>query len=199
MSGERFPPLSPETMNAEQRRVADRITAGPRGGLRGPFKALLSSPELADRAQRLGEYVRFENTIPARLNELAILLVGRHWTAQYEFYAHARLAADAGLDPEVTAAIADGRRPERMAQDETEIYDFCTELLASGGVSDAAFQSVYKRFGGAGVIDLIGTMGYYGLVSLVLNVDRYGLPEGASAPLAPLAADHPTAPRRRTE
>ena len=115
MDTQRFKPLTPETMTPEQKEVADRIVAGPRKGMRGPFSALLRSPELADAAQKLGEYARFKTSIPPRLNELAILLTARHWTAQYEWYAHHRLAMQAGLSPDIAAAIAEGKRPASMA------------------------------------------------------------------------------------
>ena len=98
MSERRFKELTPETMTPEQKKVADAIQSGPRGaGLRGPFNALLRSPDLCDLVQRVGAYVRYSSCIPARLNEMAIIMAGRKWTAQYEFYAHRRLAIEAGL------------------------------------------------------------------------------------------------------
>jgi 4-carboxymuconolactone decarboxylase len=185
MEPERFAPLPPESMTPEQARVAGAIASGPRGSLRGPFKALLRSPDLADRVQRVGEYVRFHSSIPPRLNELAILLTARRWTAQYEWYAHRELALKAGLNPAIPDAIAAGRRPDAMAEDEAAVYAFCTELLDQRRVSDATYATVVRLFGEQGAIDLIGALGYYGLVSMVLNVDRYPLPEGVT-PLAPL-------------
>jgi len=183
MSDRRFAVLTPETMTVDQKRVADAIQAGPRGaGLRGPFNALLRSPELCDLVQRVGAYVRYGSSIPARLNELAIIMAGRKWTAQYEFYAHRRLALEAGLKPEIADAIANGTRPTGMDPDETSVYDFASELLATGHVSDAAFRRVKDKFGERGVMDLIGAVGYYSLVSMILNVDGVPLPEGV-APL----------------
>ncbi len=188
MAESRFPELTPQTMTPEQRRVAEAIQSGPRGaGLRGPFNALLRSPELADLVQRVGAYVRFGSSIPARLNELAIIVTGRKWTAQYEFYAHRRLAIEAGLRAEIADAVAQGRRPENMAEDEAEVYDFATELLNTGEVSDAAFARVKARFGDRGVVDLIGACGYYSLVSMVLNVAQVKLPAGEKPPLPKLA------------
>src|ERR1700761_7735560 len=123
MSETRFPPLSPETMTDEQKAVVEAIQSGPRGaGLRGPFNALLRSPELCDLVQRVGAYVRFGSSIPAPLNELAICMAGRRWTAQYEFYAHRRLAIDAGLPPAILDAVAAGHRPEEMSSDEAIVY-----------------------------------------------------------------------------
>ena len=112
MSERRFKELTPETMTPEQKKVADAIQSGPRGaGLRGPFNALLRSPELCDLVQRVGAYVRYSTSIPARLNEMAIIMAGRKWTAQYEFYAHRKLAIEAGLKPAICDAIAAGTRP----------------------------------------------------------------------------------------
>jgi len=183
MSETRFTTLTPETMTAEQKRVADAIQAGPRGaGLRGPFNALLRSPELCDLVQRVGAYVRFGSSIPPRLNELAIIMAGRKWTAQYEFYAHRRLAIEAGLKPEIADAVAKNERPAGMAADETMIYDFVTDLLTTGHVSDANYKRVTDAFGERGVVDLVGAVGYYSLVSMTLNVARVPLPDGV-APL----------------
>jgi len=183
MSDRRFEPLAAEAMTADQKRVADAIQAGPRGaGLRGPFSALLRSPELCDLVQRVGAYVRFGSSIPSKLNELAIIMAGRKWTAQYEFYAHRRLALEAGLSPAIADAVANGKRPDGMDADEAAVYDFASELLGTGQVSDANFARVRERWGERGVIDLIGAVGYYSLVSMVLNVDRVPLPDGV-APL----------------
>jgi 4-carboxymuconolactone decarboxylase len=186
MDTQRFKPLTPETMTPEQKAVADKIMAGPRKGMRGPFNALLRSPELADNAQKLGEYVRFKSSIPPRLNELAILLTARHWTAQYEWYAHRRLAMQAGLSAEIADAIAQGKRPAAMGPEETIVYDFGHELIETGQVSDANHKAVVDKFGERGAIDLIGVMGYYSLVAMVLNVDRVPIPEGGKPPLASL-------------
>ena len=186
MDTQRFKPLTPETMTPDQKAVADKIMTGPRKGMRGPFSALLRSPELADSAQKVGEYVRFKTSIPPRLNELAILLTARHWTAQYEWYAHHRLAMQAGLSADVAAAIAQGKRPAAMGAEETIVYDFCHEVLDTGQASDASFKAVVEKFGERGAIDLIGVMGYYSLVAMVLNVDRVPIPEGGKAPLASL-------------
>jgi 4-carboxymuconolactone decarboxylase len=184
MTAARFPRLDSGQMAPEQKRVAEAIQSGPRGkGLRGPFNALLRSPELADRLQKVGEYVRFRSSLPARLNELAILIVARKWTAQFEWYAHHQFAMKAGLDPAIAQAIAEGRTPDRMTEDEAAIHAFCTELLETTEVSDRTFADVRQRFGEHGVIDLIGAIGYYSTVSMVLNVDRHPLPEGVQAPL----------------
>ena len=183
---ERFAPLTEERMTADQKRVAQGIASGPRGSWqRGPFKALLRSPEIADRIQKVGEFVRFQSSIEPRLNELAIIICARKWTAQYEWYAHRKLALDAGLKPEIADAIAEGKRPANMQDDENIVYDFAHQLLHTGEVSDAAYAAVVEKFGEAGVIDLIGAVGYYTIVSFALNVDRVPLPADAT-PLKPL-------------
>jgi 4-carboxymuconolactone decarboxylase len=186
MASERFAPLTTADMTPEQKRVADAIAAGPRGSWqRGPFKALLRSPEIADRIQEVGEFVRFRSSIPPRLNELAILLCARKWTAQYEWYAHRKLALAAGLRSEIVDAVAEGTRPDGLQEDEAIVYDFARELLHAGQVSDAIFASAKRGFGENGIIDLIAAIGYYTTVSFVLNVDRVPLPEDA-VPLKPL-------------
>jgi 4-carboxymuconolactone decarboxylase len=187
MSETRFPPLTPEQLTDEQRAVADAIQSGPRGaGLRGPFNALLRSPVLCDLVQRVGAYVRFGSSIPAPLNELAICMAGRKWGAQYEFYAHRRLGIDAGLNPALLDAIAAGRRPSELSGDETLVYEFVTDLLSTGAVTDARYGAVLDRFGERGIMDLVGAVGYYSLVSMVLNVAQVPLPEGVEPPLQPL-------------
>ena len=184
MAERRFKELTPETMTPEQKKAADAIQAGPRGaGLRGPFNALLRSPDLCDLVQRVGAYVRYSSSIPPRLNEMAIIMAGRKWTAQYEFYAHRRLALEAGLSPAIADAIAANQRPAGMAKDEETIYDFVAELLATGKVADATFQRVKDAFGERGVVDLVGAVGYYSLVSMTLNVAQVPLPAGVTPPL----------------
>ena len=133
MQTQRFKPLTPETMTPEQKAVAEKIMAGPRKGMRGPFSALLRSPELADCAQKLGEYVRFKTSIPPQLNELAILLTARHWTAQYEWYAHRRLALQAGLSPEIAL------------EDEDDLYEKTDPDCARDGIDGLARCCVCGR------------------------------------------------------
>ena len=183
----RFPPLEPDRMTPQQRAAAEAIRSGPRGGLRGPFQAWLRSPELADRLQKVGEFVRFSSSVPARLNELAILITARAWDAQFEWWAHHRLALEAGLDPGIAADIAAGRRPASMQSDETVVYDFCTELRTTRRVSDATLAAAIDLLGEQGVIELIGVSGYYDAVSMTLNVAEVALPDGVEPPLQPLA------------
>jgi 4-carboxymuconolactone decarboxylase len=181
----RFKPLGEGDMSDAQRKVYREIASGPRGGVRGPFNALLRSPELADRAQKFGEYVRFQTSLPDRLKELAILITARHWSAQYEWHSHHAHALKAGLAPQLAADLARGRRPAGMEGDEAAVYEFCKELHQKKTVSDSAYAAVVKHFGERGAVDLIGVIGYYTLVSMILNVDRHPLPDGA-APLPAL-------------
>ncbi|GAA0589055.1 carboxymuconolactone decarboxylase family protein [Craurococcus roseus] len=183
---ERLPPLAPERMTPRQREVAEAIAGGPRGGLRGPFQAWLRSPEVADRFQRVGEYVRFNSSIPAALNELAILVTAREWTAQFEWHAHHALAMKAGLPPAIAEAIARGERPGNMDADQRVVYEFATELHRERSVSDATYAAVVERFGERGLVDLVAACGYYVAVAMTLNVARVPLPDGLPPPLAPL-------------
>ena len=182
----RFSALNDSNMTPEQKRVAAAIQSGPRQGLRGPFNALLRSPEMGDIAQQLGAYVRFRSSLPRHLNEMAIIMTARVWTAQYEWYVHKQAALDAGLNPAIAAAIAENKRPASMKPDEQALYEFTKELLDTKHVSDATFQNAVKAFGEKGVVDLIALTGYYGMVSALLNVDRYPLPAGAKPELAAL-------------
>ena len=184
---QRFVQLQPGDLTPRQKEVADAIQSGPRGGgLRGPFNALLRSPELCDLVQRVGAYVRYSTSIPSDLNELAICMAGRKWTAQYEFYAHRKLAIDAGLNPAILDAVANGTTPAGMSADETIVYKFVTALLSNGSVPDAQYQPAVTRFGENGVMDLVGAVGYYSIVSMVLNVADVQLPAGEPKPLKPL-------------
>ncbi len=183
----RFAPLSEQDMTSEQKRVAHAIASGPRGGLRGPFHAMLRSPELADRVRHLGDFVRFESTFPPALRELAILLVARFWSAHYEWNAHCKHAVTAGLDPAIPAAIGAGRRPETLSPDEKLVYDLISELLTDKDISDATYEAATARFGERAIIELIATAGYYGFVSLVLNAARTPVPSDGTR-LPPLPA-----------
>jgi 4-carboxymuconolactone decarboxylase len=176
----RFAPLTEHDMTAEQKRVAHTIASGPRGSLRGPFHALLRSPELADRVRHLGDFVRFESTFPASLRELAILVVARFWSADYEWNAHRKHAVAAGLDPAIPAAIEAGRRPEKLTPDEALVYDLVSQLLVDKDISDATYDAAKARFGERAIVELIGTAGYYGFVSLVLNAARTPVPDGGT-------------------
>ncbi len=186
LRGGRFQPLTYDSMTAEQKKMVESILSGPRTSLDGPFNILLRSPEMGDLAQKLGAYARFHSSLPPKLNEMAILITGRFWTAQFEWQAHHRYALKAGLSPAIADAIAAGRRPTGMQPDEEAVYNFCTEILNNRHVSDATFAAAKEKFGERGVVDMIGVVGYYQLVSMLLNVDEYPLPPGVQPELKPL-------------
>ena len=152
----------------------------------GPFNAWLRSPDLGDRLQKVGEYIRFNTSLPLRLNEFAILITARHWTSQYEWSAHLPLALKAGLDAKVAADLALNKRPAGMKDDEAAVYDFCTQLHRTKKVNDAAYKRAVALFGEKGVVDLIGVSGYYTAVSMTLNVAQVPVPDGKPLPLKPL-------------
>ena len=184
--GDRFKPLKWDEMTPEQKTMMEHLVAGERRGAGGPFNVLLRSPEMGDLAQQFGASMRFHSSLPRKLNEMAIIITARHWTAQYEWNAHRAAAAQAGLNEAIIQSIAAGKRPASLDADETVIYNFATELLTTKQVGDATFKAVKDKFGEKGVVDLIGVMGYYQLVSMLLNVDRYPLPAGAKPELQPL-------------
>jgi 4-carboxymuconolactone decarboxylase len=177
--GDRFKPMTWDEMNEAQKKLTVDTLTGPRRGLGGPFNVLLRSPEMGDLAMKFGEYSRFRPEIPAKLRELAIIVTARHWTSHFEWYAHRSAAAQAGLSADIITAIAERKRPTGMQPDEEAVYNFATEMLETKQVRDATFKAVKDRFGEKGVVDIIGVMGWYQMVSMLLNVDRYPLPNGA--------------------
>jgi 4-carboxymuconolactone decarboxylase len=185
LAGGRFAPLTWEQMTAEQRTLIEHVLAGPRDSLGGPFNVLLRSPQMGDRLQEFGATMRFLDSIPAKLRELAIIITARHWVSEYEWRAHSRAAAQAGLDGSIIDAIRAGRRPESPAPDEAAVYDFATELLTTHAVSDATFEAALRVLGERGVVDCLALMGYYQTIAMMLNVDRHPLPDGAKPELAP--------------
>lgn len=182
LTGERMAEIPLDKMSSAQRAVADAIMSGPRGGLRGPFNAWLRSPALADRLQKVGEYIRFNTSLDKRVNEMAILMTAQAWGSQYEWYAHAPLAIKAGLDPDIVAAIGAGRKPEKMKDDEAVVWEFTTQLRRDHGVADAIYAKALEKFGEQGIMDLIAVNGYYDVVSMTLNVARVAPPAGEELP-----------------
>jgi 4-carboxymuconolactone decarboxylase len=187
LRGDRFKPLAYEQLSPQQKTMIDHLLAGDRGGsTEGPFNVFLRSPEMGDMAQQLGAQIRFHSSLPRRLNEMAILVSARFWGAQYEWYAHHKNATQAGLSEAIIDAIANGKRPAGMQPDEEAVYNFCHEMLNNRQVSDATYQAAVSKFGERGAVDMVGVMGYYALVSMALNLDRYPLPEGAKTELKAL-------------
>lgn len=178
----RLPELPLDQMSADQRAVAEEIISGPHGRIVGPYHAWLQSPELARRARALSEFIRFQTSLPKQLSELAILVTGRHWKAEFEYWAHARLARQAGLDDAIIDAIAAGQRPHFAKVEEEIVYDLCSELFETRRVSDATYARAVEAFGVPAVVELVSTAGYYSLVSLTLNAFQVGLPAGERSP-----------------
>jgi 4-carboxymuconolactone decarboxylase len=197
-SERRFKILTQEEMTPAQRTLAQSIRSGPRASVAGsaansnngtlgsPFNVFLRSPELGEHLQQVGTYIRFKSTLGAKLNEFAILITARQWNAQYEWFAHHRLALQAGLDPAIAQAVSVGKRPDNMPADEAIVYNFCQELHTLKRVSDATYQAAVQRFGEQGVMDLIAVNGYYVLVAMTLNVDRTPIPGDGALPLPKL-------------
>ncbi|MEQ1945683.1 MAG: carboxymuconolactone decarboxylase family protein [Bryobacteraceae bacterium] len=169
---DRFPPISEDKMTPAQKKVSDAVKAGPRGALNGPFIPLLRSPELDNRVQAVGEYLRYGSAIGRRLTEFTILITARHWTQNYEWATHYTIALKEGVKKDVADAIGDGRRPVGMTEEEEIVYEFCTELQENKSVTDATFARAQKKFGDQGVIDMTGLVGYYTLLATILNVAR---------------------------
>ena len=178
----RFASIPVAQMSEAQKRVYDAIAGGPRGGVRGPFGALLRNPELTDRVQKLGEQLRFNSSLPPRLNEFAILVNARFWESKYEWVAHKPLAIKGGLPESVVADLELDRRPGGMQPDEELVYDFCDTLHRRHFVGDALFERAVALIGERGVVDLVGVSGYYTLVSMMLNVAQIPLPAGEKSP-----------------
>ncbi len=179
----RFERLTVDQLSPAQRPIAERAITGPRQKIGSPVNAWLRSPGVADPVARLGEYVRFESSTPERLKELVILVVARHWTAQYPWSVHYQQAQDAGISKATADRIWAGERPTDMKPDEKLIYDFCKTLLDGGAIDDATYAKMLGEHGEAGIIDLIGLMGYYSTLSMTLVVDRCPPREGSKAPL----------------
>ena len=167
---ERMPPLAADRMNEAQHAAAAALIAGPRKGVFGPFIPLMRSPELLDRLQRVGEYLRFGSRIPARLNELAMLITARHLTNQFEWAVHHPLAIKAGVSADVVEAIRRRERASAMPPDEALLHDYCLELLETHHVSDALYERALAAWGEQGVVDLVGCVGYFVAICLVMNV-----------------------------
>jgi 4-carboxymuconolactone decarboxylase len=184
----RFLPMKAEQLNAEQKKWADLISAPPRNAkfVNPPYRAYIYNPDLANRLTAMSEYLRWNTSLEPRLSELAILITARQWTAQYEWYAHYPLALKGGLDPKIADAIAAGKRPDGMKEDEAALYDLATELYRDKKVSDAVYKAALGKFGERGIMDIIGIIGYYDLVSMTLITMQAGMPDDKVTPLPAL-------------
>jgi 4-carboxymuconolactone decarboxylase len=169
---ERFQPLERETLDPDQRRVFDAILSGPRGTVPHIFQLYLASPDLAGRVQELGAFCRYRTGLPGHLSELAILVVARHWQAEYEWAIHRREAGKAGLPESVIAAIEVGDRPQFDDADAEVVYDFATEFFRQNDLSDALFARAMDRFGRKTVVELAAVLGYYSMLAVAIRIFR---------------------------
>ena len=185
----RFAPLKAEELTPPQKAWADEIAVPPRNAKFGnpPYRAYIRSPDLAPRLSALSDYLRWNTSLPPRLSELAILITAREWTAQYEWFAHYPLALKGGLDPKVADAIAAGKRPDAMKDDEAALYDLATALYRDRKVSDPVYKAALEKFGARGIMDIIGIIGYYDLVSMTLITMQAEAPNDSVKPLPVLS------------
>jgi 4-carboxymuconolactone decarboxylase len=180
LRGGRFRPLAYDELNPAQKALADKAIGTGRTSFDGPLNIYLRSPEMAELAGPLEDYLRRKSTaIPMKLKEIGILLTARFWGGQYIWYSHRKFAIAEGLEPAFIDAMAAGERPATMTEDEAIVFDFCQELLATRQVSDANFNALAGRFGERGVVELVGLMGHYHTLAMLFAVDRYPLPDGA--------------------
>lgn len=173
----RISPIDLNQMTDAQRLVHDEIIQGPRGRVVGPLLVMLKSPEVASRMQRVGEYFRFQSILSGRLRMLAVLVIARAWTAQYQWQVHVSQALEAGIDETTIKAIAERRPPSSLKSDETIVYDFCTELQENKKVGEPAFQAALKLLGEQGVVELTALSGYFAAIAMTLNVFEVEVPD----------------------
>ena len=183
---DRLPPIAAPQLTAAQREAVEAFRTARGAEVSGPFHPLLRSPELMTRTRAMGDYLRFKSALPPRLSEFVILLTARAWTQQYEWNAHYPIAVKAGVKRDILDAIADGRRPDGMSDEETILYEFCLELHHDKAVSDRTYARAVKAFGEQGVIDTIGITGYYTMLAMTLNTARTPAPVNGSPVLRPV-------------
>ena len=171
-------PLSREDADEEQRRVGDPIFKERGHDYDGPFGVLLHYPELAERADHYGTFVRAGATLPKRLSELIIAMTARHWTARYPWSAHYHQATDAGVDAEVVEAIRSRSRPAFKQEDEEIVYDYVTALFANRGIPDTVHARAIGAFGKQGVIGMVSIAGWYSSLSMIANAFELSVLEG---------------------
>ena len=175
----RLPVIPPDQYTTEQKQAADEFLAARKTAVFGPFEPLMHSPQLMSQTRAMGDYLRYKSAIGNTLSEFVILITAREWTQDYEWHVHYPIALKAGIKQEVADAIADGRRPSNMSEDEQIVYDFSIELYRNKCVSDATYERVQKRFGNQGVVDLTGINAYYTLLAMQMNIAEYPLPKEA--------------------
>ena len=176
---DRLPTILPENYSEEQKTAAQEFEAARNVPVFGPFEPLMHSPKVMNLSRAMGDYLRYNSALGNTLSELVILITAREWTQDFEWYVHQPIALKAGIKSEIIDAIADGRRPVGMSEDEEIVYDFSTELHKNKRVSDRTYERAQKRFGDKGIVDLTGINGYYTLLAMQMNAAEYQLPEGA--------------------
>jgi len=182
---DRMPPIAADALTDAQKKAIAEFKAARSADISGPFIALLRSPEVMTRARAMGDYLRYRSVLPPRLSEFVILLTARQWTQNYEWSAHEPLARQGGLSAAIIAAVAEGRRPDAMAEDEEVLYTLCDELRRNQSVTDATYARAVKTLGEQGVIDALGITGYYTLLAMVMNTARTPLAPGVKPALTP--------------
>ena len=183
---DRMPPIPADKLTDAQKKAIEEFKAARSVDISGPFVAMLRSPEVMNRARAMGDYLRFRSSLPPRLSEFVILLTARRWTQQYEWNAHAPLAVKGGLNADIVKAVAEGRRPEKLAEDEEIVYLLFDEIQRNQSVSDGTYARAVGKIGEQGVIDVMGITGYYTMLAMVMNTARTPLPDGAKPALGPL-------------
>ena len=181
----RFKPLTMEELNVYQQPLGQQVMKVSSIGLGGPYSPLLRSPVMGQRMFDLLYYLRWNSSVPLRLNEFAILIIGRQWRSQVEWFAHAPLAIKAGLSPEIVATLKTQKRPEKMAEDEAMVYDFVTELTQNKSISDATFTKARKIFSEQQIVDLTTITGTYVTVAMLLAMADESVPAGKELPFKP--------------
>ena len=178
----RFPQLTMDQLDEKQKPLGEQIMKVSSVGLGGPYNPMIRSPVLGQRLYDLFYYLRWQTSVPTKLNEFAILIIGRQWRSQVEWYAHAPLAAKAGLSTDILAELKEGKRPSSMADDEALVYDFVTELTTTKKVSDETFARAKKLFNDQQIVDLTAVAGNYVMVAMMLAMAEETVPAGKEEP-----------------
>ena len=181
----RFPQLTMEQLNDTQRPLGEQIMKVSRVGLGGPYNPMLRSPVFGQKMFDLLYYLRWQTSVPLKLNEFAILIIGRQWRSQVEWFAHAPLAIKAGLSPDIVAELKTGKRPSNMPAEEAIVYDFVSELTTTNQVSDATFASAKRLLGEQEVVDLTAVAGTYITIAMMLAMSEESVPPGEELPFQP--------------
>lgn len=177
-ASDRLPTIAPDNYSPEQLQAAHDFEAARKAKVFGPFEPLMHSPQVMTLARSMGDYLRFHSALGNTLSELVILITAREWSQDFEWWYHYPIALKAGISKEIADAVADGRHPVGMSEDEEMVYDYATELIRTKRVSDRSFARVKARFGEKGVVDLTGIAGYYTFLAMQLNAAQYKLPPG---------------------